>query len=89
MREDMMRLETHPWVSHRVQENLEGVLIRWGFIRNDLPPPPKMIQGRQRKACARLQGLQRNELLLLHVQEPAMGRVHATFYVTHKAYSVQ
>lgn len=35
MREDMMRLETHPWVSHRVQRNLEGVLIRWGFIRND------------------------------------------------------
>lgn len=86
MREDTMRLETHPWVSHTVQQNLEGVLIRWGFIRND---PPKMIQGRQRKACARLQGLQRNELLLLHVQKPAMGRAHATFYVTHKAYSVQ
>lgn len=38
MREDTMRLETHCSVSHGVQRNLEGVLIRWGFIRNDSPP---------------------------------------------------
>lgn len=82
----MMRLETHPWVSNALQQNLERVLVRWGFIRND---PPDMTQGRQRRARARLQGLRRNELLPLHVQEPAMGRAHATFYVTHKAYPVQ
>lgn len=52
MREDMMRLETHPWVSHRVQENLEGVLIRWGFIRND-PPPPQNDPGEAEKGVCK------------------------------------
>lgn len=49
----MMRLETHPWVSHRVQENLEGVLIRWGFIRNDLPSPPQNDPGEAEKGMCK------------------------------------
>lgn len=35
--EGRMRLETHPWVSNAVQQNLEQALVRWGFIRNDPP----------------------------------------------------
>lgn len=50
MREDTMRLETHPWVSHTVQQNLEGVLIRWGFIRND---PPQNDPGEAEKGMCK------------------------------------
>lgn len=60
-----------------------------GAQQKQPPPPPKKIPGETEKATCKAAAIQRDELLLLHVQEPATGRAHTTFYVTHKAYSVQ